>query len=87
MAVIIKIGRRLPQGFAKRLLQRGANILSLQEQVYLLMIKSFRLAKKYADNRPESQIVYTIDSRKDPDYRDLSWKLEWDIVTVTSLDM
>lgn len=83
MTVTVKIGRRLPRAFAKRLLQHGKNILSLQEQMWGFMVLAFRGAKKAADSRPEEQVVITIENKAE--YEDLRWQLEWKIITISSI--
>lgn len=83
MTVTIKIGRRMPRVFARRLLERGKNWLSLQQQIWLYINLAFSGAKKAADNRPEEQVVITIENKTE--FEDLQWQLEFKIITVSSI--
>lgn len=83
MTVVIKLGRRLPRAFAKRLIAHGKNWLSLQEQIWLFIVKAFQSSKKAADNRPEEQVIITIQNKVE--FEDLKYQVEWKIITVSSI--
>lgn len=83
MVVTIKIGRRVPKGFAKRLIHKTEQIFSLQEQVWLLIVQAFGMAKKAADARPEEQVVITIEKKDESE--GLYYQIEWRIIKISSI--
>lgn len=82
MTVTVKLGRRLPRQFAKRLLVKGKGWLTLQETVWLYIVKAFSLAKKMSENRPEELVTITIENKTE--FEDMRWQLEYKIITITS---
>lgn len=83
MVFVVKIGRRTPKNFAKRLMGKIESVLSLQEQVWLLIVQAFRMAKKGADAKPDEQVIITIENKTESE--GIYYQIEWKIITVSSI--
>lgn len=83
MTVIIKLGRRIPRNFYKRMMYKTAGLLSFQENIWLMICRAFQMSKNAADRNPDKNVSISIKSVDEAE--DLHYVIQWKIVTVSSI--
>jgi len=83
MVVTIKIGRRVPRNFFKRMAHNTAGLLTFQENMWLIISRALQMSKNKCDSMPEEQVQITIQNKDEED--GLHYKFQWKIVTISSL--
>ena len=73
MTLIVKIGRRCPKSWARRMVQKVGGLISFQENIWLIINSSITLAKKRATESGKIKFVVT----KKKEEEDLNYFLEW----------
>ena len=63
----------MPKAFLRRLGERGRNIMSGQENVWLIIKQSFNAARNVASKHPDVKFVILFETEDE----DLNYKLEW----------
>jgi len=74
MTVITKIGRRVPKSWFKRTATKAKGLLSFQENIWLMVTQSFKIARSKA-NASDTGIKFEII--KDRESEDLHYEIEW----------
>lgn len=78
MVVIIKFGRRIPHQWFKRGIAKIGGLLTFQENMWIMICQSIKLAKRKA---VRSHTLQFVTERKE-EQEDLNYDLEWLIVTI-----
>jgi hypothetical protein len=79
MTLTITVGRRVPCTWFKRGLQKISQMLSFQEQLWIMLGMSFKSAKKKTERKKES-IKIVIEKYNERE--DLNYMIEWLKVTI-----
>jgi len=80
MTVIIKIGRRVPKSFFRRLARLPGALIAFQENIWVIIGQSLTMAKKKASHYDDVKFVIVKDKEKE----DLHWEIEWIKVIIQS---
>lgn len=78
MTVIVKIGRRVPKSWYRRLGSKVKGLMTFQENMWQMIIKSLDTAKKKA--QADGRMKFIIQKEKESE--DLNYELEWKVVTI-----
>lgn len=79
MTVIIKIGRRLPRNWAKRLLTKTKGLMTFQENIWIIIDRSLTMAKRKAAQSPTGVIFLKSNYRE---VEDINFDIEWIEITI-----
>lgn len=82
MTVVVKIGRRIPKNFYKKIMYKTQGFLSFQENIWIMISRSLQMAKNAADKKPEEQVNITLKTIEEPE--GFSYVIQWRILTITS---
>lgn len=83
MVVTIKIGRRVPRNFFKRMAHNTAGLLTFQENMWLIIGRALQMSKNKCDSMPEEQVTITLQNKEEDD--GLHYKFQWKIMTISSI--
>jgi hypothetical protein len=83
MTVTLKFGRRVPQSWFKRQVFKVQGLLTFQENLWQMLLQSFRMARRkaLAESKPPIQFVITQDKERES----LNYFLEWMTITIQGL--
>lgn len=73
MTVIVHIGRRVPRSWYRRTATKIKGLLTFQENIWQMIIKSLNIAKRRANN--DGRIKFNITKEIEPE--DMNYQLEW----------
>ena len=74
----------MPKSMMLRVERRMRGLLSLQENIWLIIDNGLKMAKKKCDASPEHLVTITIHKEEEIDALDPMFVFEWNVVTITS---
>jgi len=73
MTVLVHIGRRVPRSWFRRTASKAKGLITFQENIWLIIKQSLRMAKKKATAADTLSFVLTSDTESE----DLHYQIEW----------
>lgn len=78
MTVVIKVGRRVPKSWFRRLASKGKGLITFQEHIWNIINQSLTKAKKSAQK--DGRMVFNI--KKETESEDMHYNIEWRLMTI-----
>ena len=74
MTLFVNIGRRVPRNWAKRTMSKVGGLLTFQENIWIMINNSLKLAKKKA-TEANNGVTFTL--MRDNEHEDIAYDIEW----------